>query len=303
MVGVADRVGFIGLGIMGSRMAANLRRAGFDLTVWNRTSADRRALGRARTARRSPRRPRRLAPRSDVVITMVVDGAAGGVRPARGARVSAARRDGPPALHRHVDDRAERRSRDRGGARRARRAVHRRTGDRLLAEGRGRNAHDHGRGEEADFERARPLFEAMGELIVHVGPLGHGQMVKLINNALAAINTAAAARGAAAREARRRGPRRARRGARQRAPAARRCWTSRRGPMRATTTRRCSSSSTCSKTCASASMRQRRLASGWGLRRRVGELLEAAKSRGSASRTSRRCWGARAALRRQALAV
>ena len=30
----------------------------------------------------------------------------------------------------------------------------------------------------------------MGELIVHVGPLGHGQMVKLINNAVAAINTA-----------------------------------------------------------------------------------------------------------------
>ena len=45
-------------------------------------------------------------------------------------------------------------------------------------------------GEEADFERARPLFEAMGELVVHVGPLGHGQMVKLINNAVAAINTA-----------------------------------------------------------------------------------------------------------------
>ena len=34
-----DRVGFIGLGIMGSRMAANLARAGFDLTVWNRTAS------------------------------------------------------------------------------------------------------------------------------------------------------------------------------------------------------------------------------------------------------------------------
>jgi 3-hydroxyisobutyrate dehydrogenase-like beta-hydroxyacid dehydrogenase len=48
-------------------------------------------------------------------------------------------------------------------------------------------------GEEADFERARPLFDAMGELVVHVGPLGHGQMVKLINNAVAAINTAVVA--------------------------------------------------------------------------------------------------------------
>ena len=34
-----DRVGFIGLGIMGSRMAANLVRAGFELTVWNRTAS------------------------------------------------------------------------------------------------------------------------------------------------------------------------------------------------------------------------------------------------------------------------
>ena len=33
------RVAFLGLGIMGSRMAANLARAGFDLNVWNRTSA------------------------------------------------------------------------------------------------------------------------------------------------------------------------------------------------------------------------------------------------------------------------
>jgi 3-hydroxyisobutyrate dehydrogenase-like beta-hydroxyacid dehydrogenase len=34
-----EHVGFIGLGIMGSRMAAVLRRAGYDVTVWNRTRA------------------------------------------------------------------------------------------------------------------------------------------------------------------------------------------------------------------------------------------------------------------------
>jgi 3-hydroxyisobutyrate dehydrogenase-like beta-hydroxyacid dehydrogenase len=42
----------------------------------------------------------------------------------------------------------------------------------------------------ADFKRARPLFEAMGELVLHVGKLGDGEMVKLINNAVAAVNTA-----------------------------------------------------------------------------------------------------------------
>ena len=43
-------------------------------------------------------------------------------------------------------------------------------------------------GSEADFERARPLLEVMGKVIVHAGPVGHGQMVKLINNAVAATN-------------------------------------------------------------------------------------------------------------------
>jgi len=43
-------------------------------------------------------------------------------------------------------------------------------------------------GEAEDFERARPLLEAMGELIVYVGPLGQGAMAKLINNAVAATN-------------------------------------------------------------------------------------------------------------------
>jgi 3-hydroxyisobutyrate dehydrogenase-like beta-hydroxyacid dehydrogenase len=48
-------------------------------------------------------------------------------------------------------------------------------------------------GAERDFERARPLFDAMGELVVHVGPVGHGQLVKVINNAAAAANTAVVA--------------------------------------------------------------------------------------------------------------
>jgi 3-hydroxyisobutyrate dehydrogenase-like beta-hydroxyacid dehydrogenase len=50
-------------------------------------------------------------------------------------------------------------------------------------------------GESAHFERARPLLEAMGKLVLHVGPQGHGSMVKLINNTVAAVNTAALAEG------------------------------------------------------------------------------------------------------------
>src|SRR6185436_19296230 len=70
---MAERVGFIGLGIMGSRMAANLARAGFELTVWNRTAstADDWAAQHGAAVASSPAA---LASNSDVVISMVVDG-------------------------------------------------------------------------------------------------------------------------------------------------------------------------------------------------------------------------------------
>ncbi|HEX7610025.1 MAG TPA: NAD(P)-dependent oxidoreductase, partial [Solirubrobacteraceae bacterium] len=48
-------------------------------------------------------------------------------------------------------------------------------------------------GPEEEFARAQPVLSAMGSLILHVGVLGQGQMLKLINNAVAAANAAAVA--------------------------------------------------------------------------------------------------------------
>src|SRR6185295_18398239 len=70
---MAERVGFIGLGIMGSRMAANLARAGFELTVWNRTAATAEEWA-ARHGAAVASTPQALASNSDIVISMVVDG-------------------------------------------------------------------------------------------------------------------------------------------------------------------------------------------------------------------------------------
>src|SRR3954466_1975278 len=69
----SDSVGFVGLGIMGSRQAANLAKAGYELTVFNRTRerAEKWAEEHGGTVAGSPRE---VAERSDVVITMVVDG-------------------------------------------------------------------------------------------------------------------------------------------------------------------------------------------------------------------------------------
>lgn len=63
------RIGFIGLGIMGSAMARNLVKAGYDVTVWNR---DRKKTEEFQTmGREAAPTPKALAQRCDVIITMV----------------------------------------------------------------------------------------------------------------------------------------------------------------------------------------------------------------------------------------
>src|SRR5215212_6813295 len=70
---MAEAVGFIGLGIMGSRQAVSLRRAGFELTVFNRTR-ERADAWAAEHGGHVAASPREVGERSGVVITMVVDG-------------------------------------------------------------------------------------------------------------------------------------------------------------------------------------------------------------------------------------
>ncbi len=98
---MAEKVGFIGLGIMGSLQAMNLAKAGVELTVFNRTreKAEAWAAEHGGTVVDSPKA---VAEASDVVITMVVDGAQ--VEDMIGQALEGAKPG--HAVHRHVDDRA-----------------------------------------------------------------------------------------------------------------------------------------------------------------------------------------------------
>jgi len=188
MSSVADRIAFLGLGIMGSRMAANLRRAGFELTVWNRTQSKAEAFA-AEHGAVVAETPAQAAANSDVVITMVVDGDQ--VEHVLLGHDGVATRARPGLLC--IDC-----STIGPTATLAIAKVLEHHGVNLLdapVTGSSPKAEDGtltimAGGDDADFERARPVLEAMGSLIVHAGPLGHGQMVKLINNAVAAINAA-----------------------------------------------------------------------------------------------------------------
>ena len=182
-----ERVAFLGLGIMGFPMARNLREAGFEVTVWNRTREKAERLGEPIADS-----PAAAAAGADAVITMVPDspqvesvllgddGAAEGMR--EGALAIDMSTIAPTAVLSIAERLGDR------GVRFLDAPV---TGSRPKAEA-GTLTIMAG-GEREDFERARPLFDAMGEVIVHAGPQGHGQMTKLINNTVAAINAAALA--------------------------------------------------------------------------------------------------------------
>ena len=174
------RVGFCGLGIMGSRMAANLVRAGHEVTVWNRTRATADAWAAEHGAPVAAT-PAQAADGAEVLITMLVDGdqvaaVLDGIHEPLCVDMSTI---GAPAARRLAEGRRFVDAPVTGSSPKAE------TGELTIMAG----------GSAEDLAVARPLLEAMGALIVHVGPVGHGQTVKVIANAIAAANAATLAQG------------------------------------------------------------------------------------------------------------
>jgi len=182
-----ERVGFVGTGIMGAPMARNALKAGFAVTVANRTPA--RAEPLAKDGATVVKTPREVAARSDIVVTMVpntpdVEAAVFGPD-----GVAAGARDGlllidmstiSPAATRAFAERAAKNrppfrtldapvSGGEIGAIEARLSI-------MIGGG------------DADVKRALPLFEALGKTIVHIGDHGAGQACKLANQIAVAIN-------------------------------------------------------------------------------------------------------------------
>jgi 3-hydroxyisobutyrate dehydrogenase-like beta-hydroxyacid dehydrogenase len=186
-----ERIGFLGLGIMGSRMAANVARAGYPLTVWTHTAGKAEAWADEHGAA-AKATPAEVAEQSDVVVSMVVDGEqVAGVMLGEQGAIQSAR---PGLLCIDMSTIAPPDTVRIGAALRA-------EGASMLdapVTGSSPRAEDGTLtimvgGAESDFLRARPLLERMGKLIVHVGELGQGEMLKLINNSLGAANAAALA--------------------------------------------------------------------------------------------------------------
>ncbi len=173
-----ERIGFVGMGTMGTAMAANLRRAGYEVTVWNRTPG--RAASVMALGAREAATPAEAARDADIVVVCVSDTpdveavlfgpqgiaeglAAGGlvidcstISPSATSGFAARLADAGIAF---VDAPVS------GGSEGARQATL------TIFVG----------GEPAAVERARPVLETMGKTITHFGPAGSGQAVKAVN--------------------------------------------------------------------------------------------------------------------------
>jgi 2-hydroxy-3-oxopropionate reductase len=181
---MAEKVGFIGLGIMGKPMAKNLMEAGYELVLYNRTLEKAEEL--AEDGAEVAANPREVAENSDIIVTMlpdspdvrnvvagedgVLEGIKEGVLLVDMSTISpvvteelaaAVKEKGASMLDAPVS----------GGD------VGAIEGTLSIMVG----------GSEEDFERAKPLFDVMGKTVNHVGPTGAGQVTKAANQVVVAL--------------------------------------------------------------------------------------------------------------------
>ncbi|HEY5011060.1 MAG TPA: NAD(P)-dependent oxidoreductase, partial [Acidimicrobiales bacterium] len=178
---ISERVGFVGLGTMGAFMAANLLKAGFRLTVWNRTESRSDELV-ARGAEKASS-PADLARSCTVVVTCLTDSpqveevlfGANGL--AEGLAREALFIDCSTLSPLKAQEFAERLSTQgvsmldapvSGGSEGAKNATL------TIMVG----------GDDADVERASGVLAAMGRSVNHLGPVGAGQWAKAINQVI-----------------------------------------------------------------------------------------------------------------------
>lgn len=189
------RVAFIGLGDIGSLIASHLARDPFSLTVWNRTAS--KALDFAAThSARAASSAAEAVRGAEVVVTClpssaeveaVLHGKQGMIEALERGAVLLDCTSGDPPTSRSIAAELSRRGVGfidapvSGGTTAAR------SGSLTIMWG----------GDESDFARVRPVIEAFGKKIVHAGPVGAGDALKAVNNALLAVHILSTGEGLA----------------------------------------------------------------------------------------------------------
>lgn len=184
-----EKIGFIGLGLMGRQITRNLLRRGFPVTVYNRSLGPvEEAVKQGASAASSPKE---LAKHSDIVIAMVTDapdveqvilGADGVFHELRSRSLVVDMSTNSPQFAQHLAKELAQKHVEvldapvTGGQKGAI------EGTLTIMVG----------GSDAAFQRCLPVFQAVGSVIVHMGAVGSGQIAKLCNQAIVALDMLAA---------------------------------------------------------------------------------------------------------------
>jgi 3-hydroxyisobutyrate dehydrogenase len=183
-------VALLGVGTMGSGMGANLLKAGFPLTVYNRTPAKTEPL--IAKGAKAANTPALAAKDAEIIISMLSDdaasqaawmGANGALDGAKRGTVLVESSTVSPAWIVELSEQAKSRGLELLDA-----PV---TGSRLQAQ-EGELKFLVGGSEEA-LAKAEPILRAMSKEVIHLGPVGSGAKMKLVNNFLSGVQVAALA--------------------------------------------------------------------------------------------------------------
>ncbi|HDN62359.1 hypothetical protein DRO28_01900 [Candidatus Bathyarchaeota archaeon] len=186
------RIGFIGLGVMGKPMAMNLLKAGYPLTVWNRTRSKMEDLVKMGAA--PGESPKDVAEKSDVVITMVTDSAAveavilgpsGVIEGVRPGMIVIDMSTISPSVTRRIAEKLKEKGVEMLDAPVSGGDIGAKQGTLSIMVG----------GSEEVFKECLPIFEVLGKRITYMGTNGMGQMTKLCNQVICALNIQAVCEG------------------------------------------------------------------------------------------------------------
>jgi 3-hydroxyisobutyrate dehydrogenase-like beta-hydroxyacid dehydrogenase len=185
-----SRIGFLGLGAMGGAMARRLVQSGFTVVGYDPSPA--RAAAAAKDGVSAVKSPAAVAEAADVVLSSVPNpaavraaylGADGAVAAARPGTVLVDLSTVDPATWAEVAEAARIRGVDSLGAPVSGGPADAGSGKLVFLVG----------GDAAVLERVRPVLETLGSEVHHLGPLGAGHIVKLVNNVMSMCNVAVAA--------------------------------------------------------------------------------------------------------------
>jgi 3-hydroxyisobutyrate dehydrogenase len=175
------RIGFIGLGLMGTGMSKNLLKAGYPVTVWNRTASKMEPLVRA--GAEAAGSPKEVAQKSDVIIDIVTDSPDvvevllspnGVIHGAEPGTVCIDMSTISPITTREIAAKLIEKGVRMMDAPVSGGVIGARDGTLSIMVG----------GDESLFQECLPIFEAMGKTITHVGGIGDGQITKAVNQIL-----------------------------------------------------------------------------------------------------------------------